>query len=511
MVFCVGLTAQSHPHLQEIYQYRGWKEKLYLGDGLLNAGDINQDGFIDYISYSPNNDSAMFFWGAFPVDTIPDVVFHEIRPGGFSKPFVEMTIANIDGDSLQELIIPFRGSTNQTSIHKLQVGMDSIPDMVLAEGGNHITAGDLNGDGYDDIILSNPVAANYRGRIVIFLGGEPFDTQPDYIFTGDSIDHELGIKLDVGDLNGDGYDDLVVWGRSSLSDTDYIRIYKGAAVFDTLYDYQMKDPSVNPGNVGFTNFWLTSFDYNLDGYEDLFVGGFFIYNGSSNFDTIPEFHLIWPDSSFNAYAGANLFDAGDINKDGYPDLAIGMPNMFGSNGLVHVRLGGNNGFDENYIIMEPDPPVTSRFGSGIINIGDLDGNGVSDLLIGAPFYTLARSWGKLHFYSGDSTLVSSTVGIHRSGKTTPAQFELYHNYPNPFNPTTTIKFTLPRAAKVRLEIFNILGQRVRTLVNGKLPAGVRQVQWDGRNDAGQAMASGVYIYRLRAGNHIQSRKMLLLR
>ena len=90
-------------------------------------------------------------------------------------------------------------------------------------------------------------------------------------------------------------------------------------------------------------------------------------------------------------------------------------------------------------------------------------------------------------------------------------FFLFPNYPNPFNPSTTVKFTLPRSAKVRLEIFNILGQRVRTLVDGKLPAGVRQVQWDGRNDAGSPVASGVYIYRLRAEDYVQSRKMLLLR
>ncbi|RMF59440.1 MAG: T9SS C-terminal target domain-containing protein [Calditrichaeota bacterium] len=272
----------------------------------------------------------------------------------------------------------------------------------------------------------------------------------------------------------------------------------------------MKDPSVNPGNVGFTNFWLTSFDYNLDGYEDLFVGGFFIYNGSATFDTIPEFHLIWPDSSFNAYAGANLFNAGDINKDGYPDLAIGMPNMFGSNGLVHIRLGGNSGFDENYIIMEPDPPVTSRFGSGIINIGDLDGNGVSDVLIGAPFYTTGRGWGKLHYYSGDSTLISSTLGIQQINSEIPNSFQLNQNYPNPFNPTTTIEFHLSNSARVRLEIFNTLGQRIRELVNGFRIAGVYQITWDGTSDNGQSVASGIYLYRLQVGDFTQCQKMLLI-
>jgi len=80
------------------------------------------------------------------------------------------------------------------------------------------------------------------------------------------------------------------------------------------------------------------------------------------------------------------------------------------------------------------------------------------------------------------------------------------NYPNPFNPTTGISFSLPAAADVRLDIFNIMGQRIATLVDGTLNAGVHTFAWDGAN-----LASGVYMYRLTAGDLIETRKMMLLK
>ena len=87
---------------------------------------------------------------------------------------------------------------------------------------------------------------------------------------------------------------------------------------------------------------------------------------------------------------------------------------------------------------------------------------------------------------------------------------LYENYPNPFNPSTTIKFGLQEERHTRLIIYNSLGQKVRTLIDQPQTAGVHAVRWDGKNDAGLHVSSGVYIYRLVAGNFIQTRRMILL-
>jgi hypothetical protein len=93
----------------------------------------------------------------------------------------------------------------------------------------------------------------------------------------------------------------------------------------------------------------------------------------------------------------------------------------------------------------------------------------------------------------------------------PVKFHLYHNYPNPFNPETAIRYSLPAKGPVKLVIFNSLGQRVRVLVQKEQKAGYHEVIWDGRDDRGAAVSSGVYIYRLQAASRVASRKMVLIR
>jgi len=90
--------------------------------------------------------------------------------------------------------------------------------------------------------------------------------------------------------------------------------------------------------------------------------------------------------------------------------------------------------------------------------------------------------------------------------TMPAEFRLDQNYPNPFNPKTDIRFSLPQPANVRLEIFNIIGQKVATLVDRHMSAGSHSVTWDG-----SSVASGIYLYRLQAGDVVVSKKMMLVK
>ena len=103
-----------------------------------------------------------------------------------------------------------------------------------------------------------------------------------------------------------------------------------------------------------------------------------------------------------------------------------------------------------------------------------------------------------------------TVGINDL-TALPKTYDVAQNYPNPFNPTTTIKFALPAASDVKLEIYNVLGQRVRTLVNGRVEAGYHRVEWDGRNELGHQVATGIYIYRFQAGDFVKVKKMILMK
>ncbi len=93
----------------------------------------------------------------------------------------------------------------------------------------------------------------------------------------------------------------------------------------------------------------------------------------------------------------------------------------------------------------------------------------------------------------------------------PKTFSLSQNYPNPFNPTTVIKYALPKDCHAKLTIYNILGQRVITLVDGPQAAGYKVVQWDSKSQSGNEVASGIYFYRLEAGDFVETKKMILLR
>ncbi len=94
---------------------------------------------------------------------------------------------------------------------------------------------------------------------------------------------------------------------------------------------------------------------------------------------------------------------------------------------------------------------------------------------------------------------------------TPREFQLAQNYPNPFNPTTTIAFNLPAESNILLEIFDLTGKKIRTLTNAYYQAGRHQVLWNGTDDRGRQVASGLYVYRIQAEDFVQSRKMLMMK
>ena len=106
--------------------------------------------------------------------------------------------------------------------------------------------------------------------------------------------------------------------------------------------------------------------------------------------------------------------------------------------------------------------------------------------------------------NGRQSVGSQSLGI-------PEVFALYQNFPNPFNPITTLSYDLPKDSDVRLAIFDMLGDEVATLVNSHQQAGFKSVQWDGTGSMGRAVSAGVYLYRIEAGEFVETKKMLLLK
>ena len=100
----------------------------------------------------------------------------------------------------------------------------------------------------------------------------------------------------------------------------------------------------------------------------------------------------------------------------------------------------------------------------------------------------------------------STIGVG-----IPTEFALHENYPNPFNPTTTLRFDLPEVSNITLTIYNMLGQKIRTYDMQSAPAGHHTLKWNATNNYGDPVAAGLYLYQLQAKDFIKTRKMVLLK
>ncbi|MGA7719784.1 MAG: T9SS type A sorting domain-containing protein [Ignavibacteriaceae bacterium] len=139
---------------------------------------------------------------------------------------------------------------------------------------------------------------------------------------------------------------------------------------------------------------------------------------------------------------------------------------------------------------------------------------VNGLSVGNYYWKVRSkdSVGNTSSYSGVGKFsVKMLTAVDNKNSVIPKQFAVSQNYPNPFNPSTVINYALPKSSNVIIKIYNILGQEVKTLINSESQAGYYAVQWNGDNNFGHSVSSGVYIYRVEAGQYIKTMKMMLLK
>lgn len=178
-----------------------------------------------------------------------------------------------------------------------------------------------------------------------------------------------------------------------------------------------------------------------------------------------------------------------------------------------LRVYFKNDLD-NWVLVKAYPGMENQpFTEEVINIENAPNGGGS--YFHGQFQVRFRSTGSAGTFPNDDWFVDDIflgvlVGIAEEG-VLPVEYTVSRNYPNPFNPATTIEYQLPQRSDVKLVVYNTLGQRVRTLLNQSVEAGFHKVVWDGRNDAGRQVSSGIYIYRFNAGDFHRTQKMILLK
>jgi hypothetical protein len=137
--------------------------------------------------------------------------------------------------------------------------------------------------------------------------------------------------------------------------------------------------------------------------------------------------------------------------------------------------------------------------------------GVNAKALEVRLHVYSTFTGTIYWDDLDVQVIGASTSARNGKNGLPKTFDLSNNYPNPFNPSTEIQFSVPKTANISLIIYNLLGQRVRTLAQGVYAPGQYRVTWDGRGEYGQTLASGVYFSRLETGSVALVKKMLMMK
>jgi len=259
---------------------------------------------------------------------------------------------------------------------------------------------------------------------------------------------------------------------------------------------------LNPGAGGDVYYYTNSVDSAIISWEE-------VYDKSEEGIFTFQIVLVAPDTIVYQYES--------MGPEGYVDRAtIGMEN---STGTVGLQVSRNEVYTYGEKAVEfylGDPPGEFDWLSSDNDHGTIWEGSSWDITItcAAGDHSDGKYWGIINLYTNDpdsvhvDILVVMNVGVTSVGgvETVALSHSLKQNYPNPFNPTTEIRYNLPERANVRLEIYNLSGQRLETLVNEPQEAGVHWVTWDA-----STYSSGVYFYKLIAGDRVSARRMTLLR
>ncbi len=419
--------------------------------------------------------------------------------------------------------------------------------------GTIANAGDINNSGYHDLLVGAPFQGDADGSIPVgvYFGRQDLpQSSPDaWIDFDNPGGFGIGsIIQSVGDVNGDGIDDFIVGNMQEGWQEDFmnygqqgggrIHVFFGREAIVGGPDFSSPAFTLAPDTLSLLDgnqmtyfaFSEVGFgDFNGSGHTDLATIPFWFRNAANlqegrpglhvfhgdNFSGQPDqliglkhdlFNPLWPmDYTYTAFMGRTpIAGVPDITGNGADELLI-----IGSSGQTNAFLffGGESLGETDGILFEaPNQSLTMGSPGNFINrqyraaIGDFNGDGSLN------FLTVQR--GEMRFQDTPVYLfeLGETATSSELVSTLPDAFMLEQNYPNPFNPTTVIRYQLPVQSDVRIEVFDILGRRVATLVNETMEAGTHQVTFDGSR-----LASGIYHYRLTAGDFAQTRRFTLIK
>jgi hypothetical protein len=291
---------------------------------------------------------------------------------------------------------------------------------------------DLNGDGYEDAVVAAPsssAGAQQAGSAAVYLGGATVSTTPALVITHDRAFEEFGHSVAmVGDVNGDGFGDFLVRSQGDestigVAPAPHAYIYFGGPTLHSQPDVVLDCGSVDDENGAAAGIG----DVNGDGYDDVAIGGVTvdaqhhalpptrvdIHFGGPAMANAPDLTLLGEMSNpSDNFFGSAIAGVGDLNDDGYPDFVVGSHD---GPGVVRVYFGGPGLNSMADVSLTSPPGAGVLFGFSVAGVGDYNGDGIADLAVGAPGNgPFPGPLGSAHVYFGGASL-SSTPGVTLTG------------------------------------------------------------------------------------------------
>ena len=334
---------------------------------------------------------------------------------------VAVNVAN-RSDYSETLTITLTDVTDATTIGTKSVhlsptgvhGMDVQCDKVFTPrasgknffGGAIHGGGDVNGDGYDDLLITGCEWNGGQGRAYLYHGDKNMDNTPDIIFTGQPGDHFGDVGCALEDVNGDGFADVIIGVRGHNNNDGQVHVYHGGANMDIDADVILEG---EPGQTGYFGYILSVADIDMDGYEDVLAtapgmnaerGRAYLFYGGDPMSTSPA--IVFEGEQAGDWFGRNAVIGEDVDGDGFRDILIGARRApeGKANGRAYLFYGDPRQKMNAICDMTFTPPASGRveFGSSL-DICDIDNDGYADVVIGSRVY--GKGTGAVFIYWGN--------------------------------------------------------------------------------------------------------------
>ena len=487
-------TEAVGPQLLWTYQASALIQWLDHWEDGFATGDLNDDGIPDVV----------FGTKAGEVVTVNGVTGTELWtfPIPNTTESVNADIVDVDGDGELDVVAGGRASVGNVTI----VALDKNGNVKWEASGDYqevtdFAYGDINGDGYKDVVASIGTYPWYGGQVVLLDGRDGSRIWDAYLGGG------IAFAIDARDVDGDGDMEVavtnynkkvflidgatnsIVWEKEGswygrdviIADVDNDGDLEVVACVSQAYCYEADGAPVWSISQGEG---VKACDVNNDGKRELvmttpWTGITYLIDGATG-------SQLW------ARTEAGASDVGDINGDGIDEIVTGTLKYYEPDVPSHyvAAVDSQNNLLWKYDLSgEPNAVV----------VANIDQDETKEVLVVIDSTLIAL----------DVTITPGVEALDPSS--VPSEYELSQNYPNPFNSRTRIEYQVSVPSHVSLRIYNAMGQVVKTLIDSYHETGKYVIYWNGLNDAGLQVNSGVYFLQMRAGRFIARRKMVLLR